>query len=521
MSEQIEFKPIYLQKNQGHGNARRISLESCSNELVAFMDADDISLKDRFRLQLERFMENRRLSIVGGQISEFSGNESNITGIRKVPEAHYEIVRYAKKHCPMNQVSVMFRTPAVDAVGGYIDWYCEEDYYLWLRILKNGFLFENVPEILVNVRAGEEMSSRRGGWEYFRSEERLQRYMLKKHTISLGRYIFNVIIRFSGEVILTNRLREKAFKLFRENEDIFEEKATKGENTIRLQHIDDEKGAGTLYPPFSVAICVYGKDNAKWFDKALESIIVNQTVKPSEVVLVVDGPIPEEIEKVIEKYAQICRGGVLLKVIRFSENRGLGQALRVCIENCENELIARMDSDDIAVFERFELQLKRMVSENVDICGGQIEEFISTPDEVVGKRIVPETDSELKAYMRKRCPFNHMTVMYKKSSVMEAGNYQDWFWNEDYYLWIRMALKKNIFANLPDTLVKVRVGKDMYARRGGDRYFKSEIGIQRMMLEKGIIDRPTYLSNCAKRFILQKMMPNNVRGWVFKKFARS
>lgn len=306
MSDVIVFKPVYLKENQGHGNARRISLDSCSNELVALMDADDISLKDRFRLQLERFMENKRLSVVGGQISEFSGSESNITGIRKVPEAHDEIVRYAKKHCPMNQVSVMFRTPDVDAVGGYIDWYCEEDYYLWLRMLENGFLFENVPEILVNVRAGEEMSSRRGGWKYFRSEEKLQRYMLKRHTISLGRYLFNVIIRFSGEVILTNRLREKAFKLFRENEDIFLEKTTKEENTKGLRHIDDEKGVGTIYPPFSVAICVYGKDNAEWFDRALESIIVNQTVKPSEVVLVVDGPIPEEIEKVIEKYAKIC-----------------------------------------------------------------------------------------------------------------------------------------------------------------------------------------------------------------------
>ena len=123
--------------------------------------------------------------------------------------------------------------------------------------------------------------------------------------------------------------------------------------------------------------------------------------------------------------------------------------------------------------------------------------------------------------MRKHCPFNHVTVMYKKSSVLAAGNYQDWFWNEDYYLWIRMALKNQRFANLPEILVNIRVGKDMYARRGGDKYFKSEISIQKLMLEKRIIDKPTYAINCAKRFIVQKALPNTIRGWVFKTFARS
>ena len=215
------------------------------------------------------------------------------------------------------------------------------------------------------------------------------------------------------------------------------------------------------------------------------------------------------------------RGGVLLRVIRFEENRGLGEALKVAIENCSNEIVARMDSDDIAIEKRFELQLRYFISGNCDICGGQIDEFIDDTSNIVGRRLVPESDSELKSYMKKRCPFNHMTVMYKKSSVLEAGNYQDWFWNEDYYLWIRMALKNQKFGNLNDTLVKVRVGKDMYARRGGDKYFKSEIGIQKLMLEKGIINKPTYAMNCAKRFIVQKALPNSIRGWVFKKFARS
>lgn len=274
------------------------------------------------------------------------------------------------------------------------------------------------------------------------------------------------------------------------------------------------------YPPFSVAICVYGKDNPEWFDIAMSSII-NQTVKPSEIVLVVDGPIPEGVKKIIDKYAEICRGKRIFNVIRFPQNKGLGEALRVATENCTYELIARMDSDDIAVQNRFELLLSRFMKDNIDICGGQIQEFIGDVSNVVGKRIVPETDEELKLYMKKRCPFNHMTVMYRKTSVLNAGNYQDWFCNEDYYLWIRMALEKQKFANIPEILVNVRVGKDMYARRGGNKYFKSEIELQKLMLEKGLIDRQMYNNNCFKRFILQIVLPNNIRGWVFKRFARS
>ena len=216
------------------------------------------------------------------------------------------------------------------------------------------------------------------------------------------------------------------------------------------------------------------------------------------------------------------RGGVQLKVIRFDENRGLGEALKIAVENCSYELVARMDSDDIAVSNRFELQLCTFMSHpEVSILGGQIEEFIRTPDDVVGKRKVPQSDAELKEFMKRRCPFNHMTVMFKRADVLEVGNYQDWFWNEDYYLWIRMAMAEMKFHNLPETLVHVRVGADMYARRGGNKYFQSEIGIQKFMLENHVIGYMTFLANCGKRFIIQKVLPNNLRGWVFKRFARS
>lgn len=272
---------------------------------------------------------------------------------------------------------------------------------------------------------------------------------------------------------------------------------------------------------FSVAMSVYGKDNPEWFNLSLKSMI-DQTVKPSEIVLVVDGPVPESIESVIRIYSEKCSGlGIQMKAIHLPENKGLGNALRIAVTESSYELIARMDSDDIAVKNRFEKQIHCFSEDSsLAICGGQIEEFIDDTKNVVGKRIVPLTDQDLKKYIKKRCPLNHVTVMFRKSAVCEVGSYIDWFWNEDYYLWIRMALANQKFANVPQTLVYVRVGKDMYNRRGGVKYFNSEIMIQKLLLRNKMIGIPTYLSNCTKRFIVQILLPNSIRGWVFRTFAR-
>lgn len=213
---------------------------------------------------------------------------------------------------------------------------------------------------------------------------------------------------------------------------------------------------------------------------------------------------------------------ISFRVVYFKENQGLGKGLEKAVEICQNEIIARMDSDDIAESNRFEMQIRHLINHpETDIVGGQIAEFIDSTDNIVGKRIVPLTDSECKEYMKKRCPFNHMTVMFKRSSVMASGNYREWFWNEDYYLWIRMALNNCNFANLPETLVKVRVGEDMYSRRGGINYFVSEEKIQRLMLNNKVTTFSRYIVNTGERFILQVLMPNKVRAWVFKTFARN
>lgn len=267
---------------------------------------------------------------------------------------------------------------------------------------------------------------------------------------------------------------------------------------------------------FSVSMCVYGRDNPEWFEVAVESIL-NQSVKPTEIVLVIDGPIPSELENVISKYER----NTVFKIIRFAENQGHGNARRAGLAACSSELVAIMDADDISHSTRFERQLTEFsLHSDVDVVGGNITEFIDDPKNIVGARVVPTDNSEIIEYLKKRCPMNLVTVMFKKESVERVGGFIDWYCEEDYYLWIRMAQANMKFSNVPDNLVNVRVGKEMYDRRGGKKYFKSEARLQKYMLDNDVIGFGTYFMNISKRFIVQILLPNKLRGWVFKKFAR-
>lgn len=269
---------------------------------------------------------------------------------------------------------------------------------------------------------------------------------------------------------------------------------------------------------FSVAMSVYGKDDPGFFDRALSSITDEQTLKPSQIVLVADGPLRAELDAVIEKYQK--KYGIF-KIIRLPENRGLGNALKLALENADFELVARMDSDDVSLPTRFEKQVVYFEKDSApDVVGGDISEFIGEEKNIVAYRRVPTDPADIRAYLKKRCPFNHMTVMYKKSAVLSAGGYLDLHFNEDYYLWIRMQLAGATFANTGTVLVNVRTGSNLYARRGGKRYFQSEKYLQKFMLEHKMMSRLTYAGNVTKRWIVQCCLPNRMRGWVFRTFAR-
>ena len=274
----------------------------------------------------------------------------------------------------------------------------------------------------------------------------------------------------------------------------------------------------TINIPFSVCMSVYKNDNATDFLTALRSISVGQTVAPKEIILVVDGPIPEELEQTISCFSKEYAN---LIVIRLQKNQGHAIARQTAIDASSCEWIAIMDSDDIARPDRFEKQLNYIAAHpEVDILGGQIEEFIGSPDNIVGKREVPLQDSEIKQYLKARCPMNFVTIMARKQQLIQAGGIIDWYCEEDYYLWIRLALKNAIFANCVETLVNVRVGAEMYQRRGGWKYFKSERGIQQFMWKNKLISFPRYVYNVLGRFAVQVVMTNRVRSFVFQKLFR-
>lgn len=270
---------------------------------------------------------------------------------------------------------------------------------------------------------------------------------------------------------------------------------------------------------FSVVMSVYKSDEPRNFKKAIESIWNNQTRKPDEIVLVVDGEVGCGIETIIDEFRNKIS---FFNVYRYNENRGLGAALRLGVEKAKYDLIARMDSDDISVSNRFEKQLEFLNNnEDIDVVGGQILEFSENIENIVGERKVCTSSEQINNDIKKRCPFNHMTVMFKKKAVINSGNYLDWHFNEDYYLWIRMYLNGAKFANLDVVLVYARVDNGMYKRRGGVKYFSSELRLQKFMLSKKIINFIYFVDNVSKRFLFEICFPVWLRALIYKSSLRN
>jgi glycosyltransferase involved in cell wall biosynthesis len=269
---------------------------------------------------------------------------------------------------------------------------------------------------------------------------------------------------------------------------------------------------------FSVSMSVYGKDNPQYFSIALESVF-KQTVKPTEVVLVVDGPVPDATSQIIEAMLDKYKN---LKVFYLAKNMGHGWSRRAGLKNCTCELVAITDSDDICVPHRFEKELQCFENDkDLSVVGGYIGEFEDDVKNIIGIRKVPLEDHEIKQYLKSRCPFNQTSVMFRKSHVDNVGGFIDWHCEEDYFLWVRMLLAGCKFKNLPENLVFVRMNYDSYMRRGGLRYFKSEAALQMYMYKNKVISFARLIINVSIRFIVQVLIPNRSRKWFFKKFFRT
>lgn len=235
---------------------------------------------------------------------------------------------------------------------------------------------------------------------------------------------------------------------------------------------------------YSVLMSVYHGEKAEYLRLSATSILA-QTVPTNDFVLMCDGPLIEELDAVIHELLQ--KHSDVMRVIRLEENRGLGDALNVGLTLCTNELIARMDSDDIAPTNRCELQLLKFQEDpDLAIVGGAIDEFEETPFNVVSHKDMPLSHSDIVHYARIRNPFNHPTVMYRKSAVLEAGGYPRRMLHEDYALWSNMILSGAKVCNLPDTLCFMRVDGGLYNRRGGWSYLKMAINLRWHLYRSGL-----------------------------------
>lgn len=226
------------------------------------------------------------------------------------------------------------------------------------------------------------------------------------------------------------------------------------------------------YPKFSVLMSVYKKEKPQFLDQALNSI-EKQTVLPTEIVLVEDGAIPIALQDIIDKHRANFINN--FKVIKSIHNQGLGASLRLGTKFVSTNWIARMDSDDISVPKRFEIQLNEIIKNpDLAVVGGQIREFAGKPSNIVGYRRVPTSETMLRNFIKWRSPFNHPSVLLNKAVLQEVGGYIPYGNLEDYYLWSRIIVRNYHVENVDRILLNMRVDEGMYQRRGklsNIRYF--------------------------------------------------
>lgn len=267
---------------------------------------------------------------------------------------------------------------------------------------------------------------------------------------------------------------------------------------------------------FSVLMSVYGKEKPQYLKEALLSVL-HQTRIPDEIVLIEDGPLTEELYQVIE---EIKNKYLQLKTYQIKENVQLGRALAKGVELCEHELIARMDSDDIAVENRFEIQYGYMVEHpDVAVTGGFMEEFDEGDSLYHKVKTMPEQMPEIRQYAKYRNPLNHMTVMFHKEAVIKAGNYRHVPFLEDYDLWNRMLAQGAIFHNINHVLVKARTDRNLYARRGGISYCRQYLKLRRRQRELGLLGFVEY--QIAKVLTIgMTLQPAGVRKILYQKILR-
>ncbi len=273
----------------------------------------------------------------------------------------------------------------------------------------------------------------------------------------------------------------------------------------------------SVKPNYSALMSVYYKENPVYLKQSIKSML-SQTIKPSDFVIVADGPLTPELDQVLNHFTKNHPG--LFQIIRLKNNCGLGLALKEGIKHCKNELIARMDSDDSCAKNRIEKQLEILKQhKEYDLIGTNVNEFTDETSNVISYVKLPETPKEIAKFAKKRCPFRHPSLLYKKSTIEKAGSYRNFHLYEDYDLYIRLLRNGAKCYNIQEPLTYMRVNPDFYKRRGGISYLKDTLRFKNYQKKSGYYNLKDYLKTTAPHIIVC-LMPNFLRKKVYQKLLR-
>lgn len=271
---------------------------------------------------------------------------------------------------------------------------------------------------------------------------------------------------------------------------------------------------------YAVLMSVYEKENPDFLRQSIESIL-RQTILPGQFILVKDGPLPDELEEVIKHYGKRMEKepGLEFTLVSLKENKGLGPALNAGLKAAKFDCIARMDSDDISVPERCEWQLQAMREQEADIVSGTILEFGEDIHHVQAVKRLPKMQDEILKYAKRRNPFNHPCVMFKKHIIEKAGMYREVLWFEDYDLWVRALMQGARGYNMKEPLLYMRAGENMYLRRGGIRYVRQGVIFRWKLWKMGFSgSMDFFVSVCGQ--VLFGIVPNKLRRGFYKYVLR-
>lgn len=275
---------------------------------------------------------------------------------------------------------------------------------------------------------------------------------------------------------------------------------------------------GLKMKPFSVLMSVYEKEKGEFLNRALLSIYDEQIIKPNQIVLVEDGPLNDELYAVIRLWQE--KLPEIFTSVPLKKNVGLGDALASGMTHCQNDLIARMDSDDVAMPNRFQKQLEIFHQMEIDVCGATIGEFEYDEQQIDGYRKTPQHHDDIVQFAKSRNPINHPVVMFKKSAVLKAGNYQKALWMEDYFLWVRMILDGARFYNIPEMLLKMRAGKGQLLRRSGLKYAVNEFKTGWKFHQMGFLSLGEFVRVFIPKF-MARILPKKMLAFVYTKMRSS